>query len=170
MAIILNDNIAVNAPKPQDDRYFHPDNRPWNSINEVLTVLPSSRRFVELLVNINGVVHVFKNDINTLVPFTSDSSQISSNFINVASGSASKDGGLLVLNNENSGSALGYSDLSKEWGVSVSQSISSNIIDIDAFLTLNQRGNTLPDAPHFGSGSFGSLFINTDTQEAFIWM
>ena len=34
MAIPLNDNIDVQASKPQNPRSFHPSNRPWSSITE----------------------------------------------------------------------------------------------------------------------------------------
>ena len=61
MAIPLLDNVEVLATKPQDPRYFHPSNRPWASVNEVLTEL--EYRHTGLLVNINGVVYWFKEGV-----------------------------------------------------------------------------------------------------------
>ena len=64
MAIELNDNIKVLAPKPIDSRYFKPNNVPWVSVNEVNLTIPSVERHQGLTVNIAGVEYWYKDDIN----------------------------------------------------------------------------------------------------------
>lgn len=64
MAIILNDNIKVQAPKPSEFRYFHPDNRPWVDLSEVTTTIPMVERHIGLTVNIDEVEYWFQTSIN----------------------------------------------------------------------------------------------------------
>ena len=66
MAIELNDNIKVLAPKPIDSRYFKPNNVPWVSVSEVNLTIPSVERHQGLTVNIAGVEYWYKNGINNL--------------------------------------------------------------------------------------------------------
>jgi hypothetical protein len=60
MAIELNDNIKVVAPKPSDPRYFKASNVPWSSTAEVNANIPSTERHRGLTVNINGVEYWYK--------------------------------------------------------------------------------------------------------------
>ena len=50
MAINLNDNILVNAPKPSDDRYG-----PWSSVSDANSNVMSSNRYIGLTVGVTGV-------------------------------------------------------------------------------------------------------------------
>jgi len=54
MAIILNDNLKYNAPKPADERYLKPDNSPYLSTAEVNTLIHPSRRFIGLTVRVGN--------------------------------------------------------------------------------------------------------------------
>ena len=61
MAIPLNDNTRVLAPKPTDPRYFANDNTPWDSIIAVNAGLPIGERHEGLTVNIAGVEYWWKD-------------------------------------------------------------------------------------------------------------
>ena len=61
MAIPLNDNIKINAPKPSDPRYFAPDNTPWASIEAVEAGIPLTERHPELTVDVMGVEYWWKD-------------------------------------------------------------------------------------------------------------
>lgn len=63
MAIPLNDNIEINAPKPTDPRYFASTNIPWASVAAVNAGIVSSKRHLGLVVNINNVEYCYKNGI-----------------------------------------------------------------------------------------------------------
>lgn len=62
MAIIVNDNYSVNAPKPADSRYLN-NRTPWVSVSEVNSNIPISYRYTGLTVNIAGVEYWYMNDI-----------------------------------------------------------------------------------------------------------
>ncbi len=62
MAIIINDNLAVNVGKPIDSKYLNVTT-PWTSISAVWAGIPSSYRYIGLTVNINGAEYWFKNSI-----------------------------------------------------------------------------------------------------------
>lgn len=64
MAIIVNDNFRVNAPKPIDERYLRADLTPYTSVAEVNATLPFTRRHIGLVVNINNVEYWYNNGIN----------------------------------------------------------------------------------------------------------
>lgn len=61
MASNKNDNIRLLAPKPIDERYFHPSNRPWNSVSEALSGI--TYRHQGLMVNISGTIYWFRNGV-----------------------------------------------------------------------------------------------------------
>lgn len=61
MAIPLNDNIKINAPKPSDPRYFAPDNTPWASVVAVEAGIPLTERHDNLPVSIMGVEYWWKD-------------------------------------------------------------------------------------------------------------
>lgn len=61
MAIPVNDNIKVNAPKPSDPRYFAPDNTPWASVEAVEAGIPLTERYENLPVSIMGVEYWWKD-------------------------------------------------------------------------------------------------------------
>jgi len=74
MAIILGDNIQINTSKPVDNKYLEPINkRPYLDINEANSTIDVGLRYVGLKVNIAGVDHWYKDDINTLVPYVTGS-------------------------------------------------------------------------------------------------
>lgn len=52
MAIILNDNIKINAGKPSEAKYLSSGNTVYTSISEVNTTVPISERHIGLTVNI----------------------------------------------------------------------------------------------------------------------
>lgn len=62
MAIALNDNTRVLAPKPTDPRYFADDNTPWASVEAVEAGIPLTERHPELLVDVLGVIYWWKDD------------------------------------------------------------------------------------------------------------
>tara|TARA_Y100001963_G_scaffold109679_1_gene151672 strand:+ start:918 stop:1868 length:951 start_codon:yes stop_codon:yes gene_type:complete len=61
MASNKNDNIRLLAPKPIDERYLHPSNRPWNSVSEALSGI--TYRHQGLMVNISGTIYWFRNGV-----------------------------------------------------------------------------------------------------------
>ena len=70
MAITLNDNIKIQAPKHTDDRYLRPDNTPYVDVADVNATLVSSRRALYLTVNIAGVEYWYVGgiaDINLVI-------------------------------------------------------------------------------------------------------
>ena len=74
MAITVNDNFKVNAGKPVDVKYLNSSNQPYLNEAEVLSEIPVSERSLGLTVNIQSVEYWFKDDVNTLVIKSSDSS------------------------------------------------------------------------------------------------
>jgi hypothetical protein len=60
MAINLNDNLKINAPKPTDARYFN-GTQPWTDIPTFLANVPITERHIGLTVNIAGVEYSFTN-------------------------------------------------------------------------------------------------------------
>lgn len=64
MAISLNDNIRIEAPKLLDERSKKPDGSPYTSKSEVLTILTNSRRSIGLVVLINQDYFYFRTGIN----------------------------------------------------------------------------------------------------------
>jgi hypothetical protein len=61
MAIILNDNLRINAPKPSEERYLKPDNTPYSSIAEVNSLITVSRRYIGLTVRILNEEYWYKD-------------------------------------------------------------------------------------------------------------
>lgn len=61
MAIPLNDNVKVIAPKPSDPRFFAPDNTPWSSIVAVEAGIPLTERHPELEVDVMGTIYWWKD-------------------------------------------------------------------------------------------------------------
>jgi len=62
MAIVLSDNIQVNAPKPVDSRYLN-ILVPYSSVSAANTAIVSGVRFTGLTVNINSSEYWYKNGI-----------------------------------------------------------------------------------------------------------
>lgn len=63
MAISLNDNIEIIAPKPTDSRYFASGNIPWVSVATVNSGINVSKRFIGLTVNINNFEYWYKDGV-----------------------------------------------------------------------------------------------------------
>lgn len=63
MAININDNIKVQAPKILDDRMKKPNGNAYSSKNDVLSTLPISRRAVGLIVMINEDLFYFRDGV-----------------------------------------------------------------------------------------------------------
>jgi len=63
MAIALNDNLSINAPKLVDDRTKKPDGSAYTSKADVLANLVLSRRTVGLPVLINTDLYYFKTGV-----------------------------------------------------------------------------------------------------------
>ena len=70
MAIILNDNVKVNAGKPVESKYLNVSNAPFGSIAQVNTQISISERYAGLTVNINGEEYWYKDGVTDgdLVP------------------------------------------------------------------------------------------------------
>jgi len=51
MAIILNDNLKISAPKPSEERFLHPSGRRYVNAAEVNSTIESSRRFIDCIVS-----------------------------------------------------------------------------------------------------------------------
>jgi hypothetical protein len=62
MAIILNDNIQNNAPKPTDSRYSN-NLTSWVDVAEANANINSAVRYIGLTVNIASVEYRYKNGI-----------------------------------------------------------------------------------------------------------
>lgn len=63
MATSLNDNINTLAPKPIDSRYFHPDNRPWLSVNEANNSISLTVRYPNMSISVDGVEYWYKGGV-----------------------------------------------------------------------------------------------------------
>ncbi|MBS1506030.1 MAG: hypothetical protein JSS79_05230 [Bacteroidetes bacterium] len=63
MAIVLNDNLQINAGKPIDSKYFNAAGVPYGSLSEVLTTIAGPLRYQGLTVNITGVEYWFANGV-----------------------------------------------------------------------------------------------------------
>jgi len=70
MAIILNDNIKINAGKPNDVRYLTTGNTVYLSTDDTNTTIPVPERYTGLTVNILGEEYWYKNGVtdNDLIP------------------------------------------------------------------------------------------------------
>jgi len=64
MAIELNDNIKILAPKPDSSRYWNLANTPYTDTVQVLSEIPIGLRFIGMLVNVNGTEYWFRDGIN----------------------------------------------------------------------------------------------------------
>jgi hypothetical protein len=62
MAIIINDNFAVNVGKPIDSKYLN-ISTPWTSIGTANANIPLSYRYIGLTVNINDTEYWYKNGV-----------------------------------------------------------------------------------------------------------
>jgi hypothetical protein len=82
MAIPVNDNIKVNAPKPSDPRFFAPNNTPWASVQAVEAGIPLTERHPELPVNIMGIIYWWKN--GAWVVQSDDTKLAKGNFVGTA--------------------------------------------------------------------------------------
>lgn len=63
MAIILNDNLKINAGKPVDIKYLASTNQPYESTSAVLSAIPQALRYVGLTVNVNNIEYWFYNGV-----------------------------------------------------------------------------------------------------------
>jgi len=63
MAIILNDNIKINAGKPVDTKYLNSSNQPYSSTSDVNTVIPLALRYSGLTVNVGNDEYWYYNGI-----------------------------------------------------------------------------------------------------------
>lgn len=63
MAIILNDNIRINAGKPADAKYLSSANTPYASVAAVNTAITVPERHIGLTVNIMGVEYWYKDGV-----------------------------------------------------------------------------------------------------------
>jgi hypothetical protein len=55
MAILLNDNLQINAGKPVDAKYLASTNQPYASVAAANSAIPQSYRYIGLKVNVNNV-------------------------------------------------------------------------------------------------------------------
>jgi hypothetical protein len=60
MAIQLNDNVKINAPKPGEYRYLSPLNLPYTGLTHVYNSISSGERFLGLTVLIRDVEYWFQ--------------------------------------------------------------------------------------------------------------
>lgn len=54
MAIILNDNIKINAGKPSESKYLNSNNAPYVSVADVISAIPIATRYIGLTVLIES--------------------------------------------------------------------------------------------------------------------
>lgn len=77
MAIILNDNIKINAGKPSESKYLNTGNTAYISESAVCAQIPISERYVGLTVLVDtgatNVEYWFQEDVSTLVEKKFDS-------------------------------------------------------------------------------------------------
>ena len=83
MAIILNDNIKINAGKPADAKYLNLSNQPYGSTGETNATIPITERYVGLTVNVLGLEYWYKDGVadGDLVLKTVDAGAPVSDFI-----------------------------------------------------------------------------------------
>lgn len=111
MAILINDNYQLTAPKPFDARYMN-ISTPWSSIGAVNTAIPQAYRYIGLTVNINGTEHWYATGIldTDLVPkVNAGTLSGATNGIHVTAGGTQVAlGGVLTGDTEFSGGKLKY--------------------------------------------------------------
>ena len=66
MAIILNDNIKINAGKPIDTRYLSTGNTVYVSTSAVNATIPISLRYTGLTANVGGIEYWYKNGVTDI--------------------------------------------------------------------------------------------------------
>lgn len=92
MAIILNDNIKINAGKPSESKYLNSSNLPYSgstivaALSAVTTAIPISERYLGLTVLVTtgssyNTEYWFKTSVNTLVEKKFVSEQLVGDFI-----------------------------------------------------------------------------------------
>lgn len=65
MAIILNDNIKVNAGKPSEAKYLNPNtNAPYSGVTQVNTLIPISERHRGLTVLVNDKEYWYRDGVS----------------------------------------------------------------------------------------------------------
>ena len=111
MAIIVNDNFAVNTGKPIDSKYLN-ITQPWTSTSAVNSGIPLSYRYSGLTVNIMGTEYWYHSgiaDINLIIKNSGGSSTITgaTNGLGL-SGTNIKLGGTLTGNTIFNGGASSY--------------------------------------------------------------
>jgi hypothetical protein len=112
MAILINDNYNLTAPKPFDARYFSPVGTPWASVGAANTGIPSSFRYQGLTINIMGVEYWYGAGIlDTDLVLKSNAGTLSgaTNGLHLTAGGTQVAlGGLLSGNTSFSGGILQY--------------------------------------------------------------
>lgn len=96
MAIIYNDNLAINANKPVDNRYLYVT-RPWLSIAEVNATIPESYRYSGLTVNVQGNEYWYKNGLGNLDLIEKSTGSVGVGTINDGGNGITKVGDTLIL-------------------------------------------------------------------------
>ena len=125
-----------------------------------------------------GVVVTGNLDVNgTLTTINSTNLAVSDKFIIAASGSSSGDGGLIIETNGNgSGTAFGYDDSSKRWGLTKEDDTANNATSISPrqFVVSVSGSSASPSGnpSDFGTGTadrIGMMHVNTSNGEIWIY-
>ena len=125
-----------------------------------------------------GVVVTGNLDVNgTLTTINSTNLAVSDKFIIAASGSSSGDGGLIIeTNGAGSGTAFGYDDSSKRWGLTKEDDTANNATSISPrqFVVSVSGSSASPSGnpSDFGTGTsdrIGMMHVNTSNGEIWIY-
>src|ERR1035437_3850373 len=66
MAIILNDNLKINAGKPIDSRYLTTGNTVYSSTGATNSAIPVPLRYTGLTVNVLGTEYWYKTGVSNI--------------------------------------------------------------------------------------------------------
>tara|TARA_B100000287_G_scaffold51976_1_gene45898 strand:- start:4329 stop:5657 length:1329 start_codon:yes stop_codon:yes gene_type:complete len=125
-----------------------------------------------------GVVVTGNLDVNgTLTTINSTNLAVSDKFIIAASGSSSGDGGLIIeTNGAGSGTAFGYDDSAKRWGLTKEDDTANNATSISPrqFVVSVSGSSASPSGnpSDFGTGTsdrIGMMHVNTSNGEIWIY-
>ena len=105
MAIILNDNLKINAGKPIDSKYLNSSNQPYTNSAAAIAAIPEALRYIGLTVNVANVDYWWYLNTTDGGLVIKDSGLASTGITNAYNG-LTKVGAAVVLGGTLSGSTI----------------------------------------------------------------